>query len=259
MKKVFWVLLAVGAVVLVAKKSHWTSYATTAWTQVQHEAKRSVPTKFELERVRGEIAQLDNDILRMIRPVAEYKVDLVRLRVNVARVEEGLSEQKKVLLSLTEELATNPEFVDFGGERLSAERVRQKVQRDFDTFKRQETSLKAQQKLLEAKERASKATQDQMAKVISKKREYEVRLAQLEAEAETLQVAQIGSRLPIDDSRATQIEVSLNALERRLWQAPKVPLVRLDSVTTCLQRGRQSKQGESAHRLISGSVFAYRR
>ena len=55
-----------------------------------------------------------------------------------------------------------------------------------------------------------------MAKVISKKREYEVRLAQLEAMDQSLQVARIGTTIKIDASRTTQIEEALQGLEKRL-------------------------------------------
>ena len=89
-------------------------------------------------------------------------------------------------------------------------RIRTKLQADFDGYKRLESHLHSQHKLLEAKEASLKAAQDQLAKVIAKKREFELRLAQLEAEEETLQVARLGSKLQLDDSRATQIEAVLS-------------------------------------------------
>ena len=51
--------------------------------------------------------------------------------------------------------------------------------------------------------------------MIAKKREYEVRLAQLEADEETLKIARIGTNLQIDDSRSTQIEAALADIENR--------------------------------------------
>src|SRR5437588_847585 len=124
----------IGAVALVAvlKKTNVCSYAGTLVSNVSAEAKNQIPTKFELERIHHEIAELDGDISQMIRPIAEYKS------------------------------------------------VIEKMRRD-----------------------------------IAKKREYEVRLAQLEAEEETLQIARIGSDVKIDSTRATQIEDALAAIEQR--------------------------------------------
>jgi len=120
------------------------------------------------------------------------------------------------MLCLTKKLEGNPEFVTLDNHRYTSERIRRKLQADFDGYKRLEGHLKGQIKLLEAKEISLKGTQDQLAKVISKKREFELRLAQLEAEEEMLQVARIGNKVQLDDSRATQIEAALSEIEHRL-------------------------------------------
>ena len=72
MRKLFWGLLIVGVGVFLARKTS-LSYAGTLWSQVKTETKNHVPTRFEIQRVRHELAQLDNDIGGMIRPIAEYK------------------------------------------------------------------------------------------------------------------------------------------------------------------------------------------
>jgi peptidoglycan hydrolase CwlO-like protein len=185
-------------------------------SQVSCEAKGSIPTRFELERIRNEIANLDHDVNRMIRPVAEYKVQIDRMRKDVERTQANVDEQRKVLLGMTEDLRNNPMSVNYAGREYPADQVRHKLNKDFDSFKRLEANLKTQRKLLDAKENSLRASQDQLAKVITKKRDYELRLAQLEAEEETLNVARIGnSRLKLDDSRATQIDAGLAEIEKR--------------------------------------------
>ena len=210
-------LVAVGLLGLaVVAKTNFCSYGLTFLSQVERETKKQIPTKFELERIRNEIASLDHDVDRMIRPVAEYKATIDRMRKDLTKAQANLDEQKQTLQAMTQDLKGNPEYVNYGGERYPAERVRQKLAKDFDGYKRLETNVATQRKLLEAKEQALKASQDQLAKVIQKKREYELRVAQLEAEEETLQVARIGTKVQIDTSRATQIEAALADLERQM-------------------------------------------
>src|SRR5207249_1376927 len=163
------------------------------WSQVKTETKNAVPTRFELDRVRHEIANLEDDVGTMIRPIAEYKATIVRLKKEIGQTEKALVEQKDVLLTMTRDLDGNPTVLVYAGEEYSADRVRHKLNKDFETYKRLEANLASQRKLLEAKETSLKATQEQLAKVIAKKREYEVRLAQLEADEETLHIARIGS------------------------------------------------------------------
>jgi len=215
MKKLL-VLLVVGLLGLaVVARTNFRSYACTAWSRVAQETKASIPTKFELDRIRHEITALDTDIDRMIRPVAENKVAIERMRKDLKRAQANLDEQKGTLQAMVADLKGNPEHVMYNGERYPAARVRHKLAKDFESFKRLEANVATQQKVLEAKEQALRATQDQLAKVIEKKREYELRVAQIEAQEETLQVARIGSTIKIDDSRATQIEAALSQLERR--------------------------------------------
>ena len=215
MRKVFLVLVIAGLGLLLAIKTSFLSYAGTLWGQVRAETKKAIPTRFEMERARHELAHLDGDINAMIRPIAEYKAAVGQLQKEIAKTEAALNEQKPLLLTMAKDLEGNPTVVLYQGEEFAAERVRQKLQRDFDSYQRMEKNLASQRKLLDAKEASLRAAQDQLAKVIGKKKEFELRLAQLEADEETLQIARIGSKLEFDDSRATQIEAALADIEQR--------------------------------------------
>lgn len=215
MKKLVIALLVVGACFYFMKRSAVGSYAGTIWSQVQTQTKNAVPTRFEISRARHEIANLDEDIGGMIRPIAEYKATINGLKKEIAHAETALVGHKAVLLSMTKDLEGNPTTLVYAGEEYSADRVRAKLAKDFKSFRRLETNLKSRRKLLEAKEKSLKATQEQLAKIIAKKREYEVRLAQLEADEETLRIARLGSKIQLDDSRTTQIEAALTDIEHR--------------------------------------------
>jgi chromosome segregation ATPase len=217
MKKVI-VISLIGAVALfaIAKKTNVFSYANTLVTQVSTDAQKQIPTKFELERIRQEIASLDTDISAMIRPIAEYKADVQKLNKDIAAGQRSIEERKEKYLAIVKDLDANKKDWRFCGKTYSPEQVRRQLNRDLDTLKLQEKNVKTQQQVLDAKLASLTATQEQLAKVVGKKREYEARLAQLEALDQSLQVARIGSDIKIDDSRATQIESALQALEHRL-------------------------------------------
>lgn len=214
-KKLFvFALIAVAGLWLV-KKTNVMSYAGVMWAQVKSETKKAVPTPIELERVRLEIAAMDRDISGMLRPIAEHMATINRLKKDIAKMQTHLAEHKSALLTMTKDLEDNPTVLEYGGEIFTAERVRTKLQKDFASYKRGEANLKSQEKLLEAKERALTATREQLAKMITKKNEYEVRLAQLEADEESLKIARMGNKVNLDDSRATEIEGILSQIEQR--------------------------------------------
>lgn len=207
-------ILGAVALVVVLKKTNVTSYASTLMSQVSKDAQDQVPTKFELERIRGEIGALDGDISQMIRPIAEYKYTIEKMRKDIAKSEKNIEERKKNLLTVLEELDANKKFV-INDRTVSHEQVRKQLARDTEALKQIEKHVKVQQQVLEGKENALKATQEQLAKVVTKKREYEIRLSQLEAEEESLKVMSVGADLKIDPTRAAQIEEALAAIEKR--------------------------------------------
>jgi chromosome segregation ATPase len=218
MKKALIVgLVGAVALVVVAKKTCVVSYVSTAVSQAQAEAQSQIPTKFEIDRIRHEIANMDGDVTQMIRPVAEHRADIEMLRRDIARGTANIDEQKKRLLAVAQDLEANPKGPIFVGNRkFRAADVQAQLERDTAGLKRIEAGIKTKQRVLEAKEISLKATQEQLAKLVTKKREYELRLAQLESEAETLRVAQIATDVKFDSGRASQIETALKDLERRL-------------------------------------------
>jgi chromosome segregation ATPase len=156
MRKLAWVLLVLVVGGWLAMKTSFASYAGTLWSQVKTETKNQIPTRFEIDRVRHELRQLDTDIGGIIRPIAEYKADIVRLQKEIARSRTALEEQKPSLLTMAKDLAGNPTVVLYGGAEYSAQRVREKLERDFESYQRMEKNLTSQEKLLEAKDRQEK-------------------------------------------------------------------------------------------------------
>ncbi|HZZ80650.1 MAG TPA: hypothetical protein VFE62_19260 [Gemmataceae bacterium] len=207
------------ALVAIAKTTNVSSYASTLFSRVQRDVDKQIPTKFEIERIRNEIASLDGDISQMIRPIAEYKAEIRRTRDEVTASQKNIDEKKTKLLAHVdklEKLGANEKFVVFNTTKVSVERYKGEIQRQTELVKSQELNLKTKRQVLEAKEKSLTATQEQLAKVVAKKREYEARIAELEAMDQSLQVARIASDIKIDTSRTTQIEDAIRKLEDKL-------------------------------------------
>jgi hypothetical protein len=210
-------LLAAGvlALVVVAKTTNVSSYVGTLWCKAKNTVKQQVPTEFEIDRIAHDIAGLDQALDRMIRPIAEHKVAVDRLRREVTDNEAKLDEQKKVLLDATAAVkAAKPkEKLVYGGREFSADQVKSKIAKDFESYRRFENSVAAQRKLLDSKEATLRAAQDQLQTFIAKKRDFEVQLAQLRAEHEVNKVAAVGTDIEIDTTPLANIAQSLSELK----------------------------------------------
>jgi len=213
-------LVAAGVIGLavLAKTTNVSSYVSTLWSQARVAAKASVPTKFEIDRIRNDIASLDQDLDRMIRPIAEHKVAVEKLRKDLVRDDERLAEQKKVLLDATAAVkgAKAGDKLVYGGKAFTPEQVKARIALDFESYKRFEATVTAQKKVLESKEGTLRAAQEQLSTFLSKKREFEVQLAQLEAENEVNQVAAVGTDIKIDTTRVATIAQSLGELRETI-------------------------------------------
>jgi chromosome segregation ATPase len=210
---------AVAAVIVLANSGNAVSYVKTAWCKVRNAAKEQVSTDFEIDRISMELNSLDQRLDKMIRPVAEHKVAVERLRKEVADSDTRLAEQKKVLLDATAivQKAKPNQMLCYGKGSFTVEQVKRKIAIDFETFKRFEAAVDSQKKLLESREATLRAAQEQLQTYISKKDEFKQQLAQLKAEHEINKANAVGtSHVEIDETPLAQVSQSLAELKDRI-------------------------------------------
>jgi len=213
-------LLILGVVVLaglwVARKVHFASYASTLWCQATRTAKDQVPIKFELNRIRDQIAGMDGEIRGMAGPIAEHMADITRMHRDIDHTRTALADHKGNLLAMTTDLKTDKQEFVYNVKRYSRASIQRKLDRDFADYQRLEKQLTKQEKLLAAKERALEASREQLNRLIAKKREFEVALAELEARNEELEIARIDGDNKVDDKLVNGIQTDINDLRHRL-------------------------------------------
>ena len=209
--------LAVGAVIAlaclwVAKKTHVGSYASTVIAFSKDQVRGQIPRDLELARVQHEIQQLDRDYQGLLGPIAEKMACIKKLEREIANAKANQLEQREELLALTKAVETKETPISYHGNTFGLDRAKVKLARDFAAFKRLEVNLASKEKLLEAEVKNLAATRDQLDKLISQKRDFEIRVAQLEAEEATLKLASIQTPLFTDDGRVADINRTLEQI-----------------------------------------------
>src|SRR6516164_227213 len=152
----------------------------------------------------------------MISPIAQHTVAVKRLQAEVAEKEKALAEQKEILLKATAKVKSGEKELCYGGQTFPVDLVKKRIAQDFKAYQRLERTLEARRTELSAKETTLKATQEQLQSFISKKKEFEVILAGLEADHEVNHAAAIGSDIRIDDTRAAHIAKDLEELKTKI-------------------------------------------
>lgn len=211
-------LVAVGllALFVVARSTGVGSYVKTMLCQAKQAVKDQVPTNFDIERIRQEIASLDQDLDRMIDPVAKYTQAVNRLEQEITQKEKRLGEDKKVLLDATAAVKSGKDPLPVGDKMVPAAKVKQKIAEQFKKYQSEEKYVEARKTELEAKQATLKAANDQLNAFLQKKQEFKVLLAQLEAEHAVNQAAAVGTDLKLDSTRAAQIAHDLDELKDKI-------------------------------------------
>jgi len=197
----------------VAKKTHVGSYASTVFAAGKECVRGQIPRDLELARVQHEIQQLDRDYQGLLGPIAEKMAAVKRLEREIATAKANQQEQREELLALTNAVEAKESQVSYHGSTFTTSQAKVKLARDFATFKKLEAHLMSKEKLLDAEIKNLAAVRDQLDKLIGQKREFEIRLAQLEAEEATLKVARIQTPLQTDEGRVADIKRTLDRIE----------------------------------------------
>ncbi|HEV3261839.1 MAG TPA: hypothetical protein VG013_33625 [Gemmataceae bacterium] len=207
------------AVVLGLTLVSWAglgSYATTAWTNIRNHFKKQVPLEFEIQRVRNEVAQLIPDMKKNFKVVAEEMVAIDNLKEEISVARANLRQQKADILTMTNDLNSGTETIVYDGREFSADRVRDKLDHDFASYKALESEVKSKERLLTAKEKALDAARAQLAAVRQQKQDLEVQIAELEAQLQTVRLAEARSKVHIDNSRLSRCKATLADIRNRL-------------------------------------------
>ena len=210
-KAVIGVLVGL-ACLWVAKKTQVTSYASTLVAFGKQHVRKQIPRDVELARVQHEIEHLDRDYRGLLGPIAEKMASVKKLDREIFTAKENLLQQRESLLNLTKAVDGTHTLIATNGHTVSLDQAKVKLARDFATFKKLEAHLASREKLLEAETKSLSATQDQLEKLVVQKREFEIRLAQLEADEATLKVARIKAPLHTDSGRVADIKKTLERI-----------------------------------------------
>lgn len=215
-------LLAIGAL-YVYKKTPVGSYLCTWWNRNTPTVAKLVPRDFEIDRMRNEIQKLDGDIRSLLGPIAEKQALVNRLESEVKTARTNLKDRREGLLALTKEVEAGTDQIAFDGAQLSLAEAKARLDRDFRAAKRADSHLKSREKLLAAQQKMLQAAKDQLGNIAQLKEQFLVRLTELEAREQDLQLEQAATPTGINQAQIDDIRRTLD----RIQQAQEVEGIRI--------------------------------
>lgn len=211
-------LLIAGAVVLAlviaVKKLHFDGYVCNAWTSLSAAVEKQVPTEMKLDQLEYEIGQMESDIQKLAEPLTETKFTIDYLKKDVAQLDKNIEQGKAALTKWVAMVDSGNQVTTIDGVSYNPRQLKQKINTNVALCQRLEEQKKTKEKILALSEKKFSTLYQQAEQMATKKREFEVRLAELRAKAEEVKLADISGSVQVDDSRVKRISKGLERIDK---------------------------------------------
>ena len=199
-----------------------SSYARTGARIAANTAHDAVPVSFEIERLRTLIGDLDQVMLEQRSKLIKQEVDIQYLEQDVKRAHERCNHLTSEVSSARNLLAVKRDVYLIGHKEYDYNTVATEATAKAASLKRSRGIYEAKAQTLQALKSAVNQAESQIARAEEQREAYNLRLGQLEAQAENIAIRQelITSldALPtqIDAGAFQEVENNFTRLEREL-------------------------------------------
>jgi len=214
-KGVLGAALTAGALYLAFGTSA-PSYVRTAFHRFRHTAQDAVPVQFDIDRVREDVAALEQPILDNRQTYYRTEVEVENLDREIGTFQANLEGEKKAILALRESVATDGVH-KVGHVTYTVEEVKGEIARRFDHYRNASKILDEKKATIKAKREIMQAARQQLINMQSQKKEMLTRLEGIEARLKLIEAKRQTSEFSFDDGGAlAKVRQSVTDLEKRI-------------------------------------------
>lgn len=254
-KKIFYA--ASGAALLGVCLVGWStfsSYARTGARMATEAAHDAVPVSFEIERMRTLITDLDEVMLEQRSKLIKQAVDIQYLEQDVNRIQERCSHLTNEVTSARNVLGVKRDVYLIGNKEYSYDKVASEATAKASSLQRARGIYEAKAETLSALKNAVAQAEAQIARAEQQREAYNLRLSQLEAQAENIAIRQeLATSLDaiptqFDAGAFQEVENNFTRLERELAVQQRM----LDERTTAAPAVEQISFSETEQKDVLG-------
>jgi len=214
-KGVLGAALTAGALYLAFGTSA-PSYVRTAFHRFRHTAQDAVPVQFDIDRVREDVASLEQPILDNMQTFYRTQVEVENLDREIGAFQTNLEGEKKAILALRESV-TSGGLHKVGHVTYTAEEVKGEIARRFDHYRSASKILDEKKATIKAKREIMEAAKQQLVNMKAQKKEMLTRLEGIEARLKLIEAKRQTSEFSFDDGGAlARVKQSVADLEKRI-------------------------------------------
>jgi chromosome segregation ATPase len=217
MLKKLIILGIVGFVAVSAVKgTRVGSYIRSEIQSIRDQAESNIPPEKEIARLRGEIKQLDKDLVAVVDQLARERVQVAQLKEKASELRARQSQAKELLHARAEAIKKASERVNFGDRTLSIPAAKAELEEGVKFYTANQKSLESMDLAVASREKVKEGLEKQLEAMKTQKTELAAAVDALEAELTVLKLHQMESKYQTDDTRLARIKEDIQALKTKM-------------------------------------------
>lgn len=192
------------------------SYVRTSWGQMRDSVKNSVPVKFEIDRARRMVQDMEPDVRHAMHSIAKQEVEVDKLRKQVSDLQTRLTKEEAELKKLHADAQESRPFYQYNGKKYSIEQVKTDLVHRLKRLQTGEETLKTQNRILTAREQGLGAAQERLKEMLAARQQLKAEVEGLEAREEMIAAAQTANEYNFDAGQLGRVRELVSDLRTRL-------------------------------------------
>jgi len=242
-KKLLVVAVVGGLAVAAFKGTKWASYVRTEVKSWREAAEDQVSPEIEINRLRGEVKNLDEDTIKIVKQLARLQSDQADLAVREktltakkSQVGELMAAREAAMRSAEAKVKAGESNVKvtFGEQEYSLANGLLRLKETVRDYKDVEKELAHVRLKTDTQQRIIDKLDRQRLEMNRLKTDLDVAIDGLEEEVQALKLQQMESKYQTDDTRVAQIKESIAKQKKRLDVQRRELNLLQDSVTPSL-------------------------
>ncbi len=184
--------------------------------------REKMPIDIEIERAREMASSLMPDLRRNHEVIVREQIETEELRDEIQKRREQLREQREQLLALRSQLNPAAAPLLTTSSDSSGLAIRQTLRQQFDSFQTAQSTQDAKEQMLKYREESLAKAQAAQNEMLTKKKELEAQVLQLEARVQLIRREGVDSHVTVDREKLARCEELLAYLRKRLSVAERV-------------------------------------
>ena len=198
------------------------SYVRTTVGYVKDSVKESVPVKFEIDRARQMVSDLEPAVKKHIHLIAKEEVQLARLGERIQNLDKQIHTEKSQILTLRNDLNSDKKVFHYASLNYTRDQVTDDLTRRFKRFQTRQATLEHLKKTQEIRQKGLVAAREKLESLLSMRNQLLLEIEGLDMQQQMVDAAKVSNRYAFDDTQLGRVKELVDDIQVRLETESKL-------------------------------------